>query len=601
MLPFFRWSYGRPIELVLKNYERVQGSKGVCQGDPLAPFLFALNLQPVLNHVKNTWGEQGLTVIRAFLDDGIFAGPVPVVLEILEFLQSDEVRMRGLVLRLDKCVLHIPSAGLPDLARRDYNLPSPLQLSTEGIVVLGVPVGSALFVEHFLESIVANVARFHDRVAALRAPQLALVLMRLCGGATKVSHLLRCMPPDQTAVMCRAVDASADQELLRIMGLSSKGDLTEIQWQQAHLPLSMSGLGVPRTSSIKEAAFLASFITVSPSIDSASQRTRFSASLSNSLQSATQNFNLLVADKDKLSVDAVLAGTVQAKGSLQSELMGRIHRHSFDGMMRSATLLRKDVGRIKDQTRAGSSGWMNAVFAGQNLVIADEGFQLLLRRHLGHRFVADGLVTKCSRSGLSVASQRVPCKATQDPFMHHATDLCKSGFIHRHNAVANDLKHLCTMAGIQSQSEVQCIPGSLDVPADLYIHHGPDGTPVAIDMAVGSPVCDSATQSMTTMSKAGAFLKWKEQQKAWKYKTHFASMKGTIRYVPFVMSTFGGVAEQASTIVGFVSRSLAERWKLPLQVAHTLVSQRISASIMKFVSLSLSHAVVSHREQHRLD
>jgi hypothetical protein len=158
------------------------------------------------------------------------------------------------------------------------------------------------------------------------------------------------------------------------------------------------------------------------------------------------------------------------------------------------------------------------------------------------------------------------------------------------------------MAGVQSQSEVHCIPGSLHVPADLYIHNGPGNIPVAVDMAVGSPVCDSAAQQMTTMSKAGTFLRMKEQQKQGKYKAHFASMRGTIRCVPFVMSTFGAVAEQASGLMTFVSQSLAERWKTPLQVAHSdsLDSKRISASIMKFVSLSLSHAVASHREQHQL-
>ena len=93
----------------------------------------------------------------------------------------------------------------------------------------------------------------------------------------------------------------------------------------------------------------------------------------------------------------------------------------------------------------------------------------------------------------------------------------------------------------------------------------------------------------------------KEQQKYGKYKVHFESMKGAIRYVPFVMSTFGAVAEQASRLMAFISQSLAERWKTPLQVAHSLVSKRVSASVMKFVSLSLSHAVASHREQHRVD
>jgi hypothetical protein len=166
------------------------------------------------------------------------------------------------------------------------------------------------------------------------------------------------------------VDTSSDKALLGIMGLANMEDLSRVQWQQAHLPLSMSGFGIPPTLSIKEAAYLASFITVSPSIEGASQSIRYSTSLSSSLQSATQNFNLRVAEKDKIGVEAVLAGSFQAKGSLQRELMGRIYRHSFDGMMRNTSLLRKDLGRIKDQTIAGSSGWMNAVFAGQNSVIA---------------------------------------------------------------------------------------------------------------------------------------------------------------------------------------------------------------------------------------
>ncbi len=67
MLPWFRWSYGSPVELVQSNGDRIQGSKGVGQGDPASPFLFSVNLQPVLDYVLETWHEQGLSIVRAFL------------------------------------------------------------------------------------------------------------------------------------------------------------------------------------------------------------------------------------------------------------------------------------------------------------------------------------------------------------------------------------------------------------------------------------------------------------------------------------------------------------------------------------------------------
>ncbi len=187
--------------------------------------------------------------------------------------------------------------------------------------------------------------------------------------------------------------------------------------------------------------------------------------------------------------------------------------------------------------------------------------------------------------------------------MHHATDLCRTAFVHRNNTVANELKSLCCFAGLQYQSEVQCIPGSLDVPADLYICKGPGGIPIAVDVTVGSPVCDSATKALTVISKAGSYLSRKETDKLYKYKEHFASVNGTIQFLPFVMSSFGGVAGQAKELVSFISRALAKKMLMPLQSAHSLVSNQVSAALMNFVALKLSHAVASlqQQQQQRVD
>jgi hypothetical protein len=600
MLPWFRWSYGGPVELVLANGERLQADEGLCQGDPLAPFLFALNMQPVLNHVKETWGDYGLSLLRAFLDDSAQAGPVPVLVEILEYLQTVEVSLRGLSVREDKCVLYVPNGGLLETLRSTYKIPPSVQVTSAGVVALGVPLGSPEFVQRFLSDIVRDVQTFHERLKTLDAPQLEMVLLRLCGGATKVSHLLRCVPPDESGPMCRLVDASSEQALLHVMGLERKEDLSEVQWRQAYLPLSMSGFGITPTETIKEAAYLASFCSVGPTAEAS--QSSLSAALSHSLQSATQTFNLLVAYADKVSSVAKLCTRASEKGSLQRDLTRRIHRHEYDSMMRDSSLTKVDWGRIKDQTRAGSSGWMNAVYIGRNLVIADVGFRLLLQRHLGCSFLPANAKTLCARNSPSAASQRVACRAVQDARLYHATDLCRSAFTHRHNTVANALKRLLRWSGKQCLSEVQCIPGSTDVPADLYVCEGPNGVPLAVDVTVVSPVCDMASSALTLTSKAGAYLARAETKKMRKYESHFKSINGSIRFLPFVMSSFGGAwSGQASEMVNFISRSLSSKLLMPLQSAHAMVTNQVSASLMHFVSLKLTHALASHEQQHAVD
>jgi hypothetical protein len=600
MLPWFRWSYGGPVQLVLANGEHLQADEGLCQGDPLAAFFFALNLQPVLNHTKSTWGEYGLSLLRAFLDDSAQAGPIPILVEILEYLQTSVVVERGLLVRLDKCVLFVPNGGLPDSVRNSYEIPQSVEVTSAGVVALGVPIGTTEFVQRFLFNVVKGVQTFHDRLRVLDAPQLELVLLRLCGGATKVSHLLRCVPPVESGPMCQAVDELSDQALLHIIGLEHKEDLSQTQWRQAHLPLSMSGFGITPTSLIKEAAYLASFCSVGPTTETL--QSPLSAALTHSLSSTTQTFNLLVADADKVSSVAELRTRSQEKDSLQRELSRRVARREFDLLMRDATITKVDWGRIKDQTRSGSSGWMNAVYLGQELVIANSTFHLLLQRHLGFSFLPENAKTLCARSSLSSASQRIVCRAAQDVRLYHATDLCRTGFTHRHNTVANTLKGLLHWAGKQCLSEVQCIPGSQDVPADLYICDGPNGIPVAVDVAVVSPICEEATSTLMLTSKAGAYLSRQETKKNRKYDSHFKSINGSIRFLPFVVSSFGGVsAGPASELVTFTARALSQKLLMPLQSAYALVNNQISASLMQFVSVKLSHALASHEKQHAVD
>jgi hypothetical protein len=257
-MPWFHWSYESPVELVLQNGVTIQGSEGTCQGDPASPLWYSLNLQPVLNHIVDTWGRDGwLSVVRAFLDDGVFAGPIHILLEIIHYLRSPDVRQRGLDLRLDKCVLYVPFQGVQEI-RSTYGVRREVPIVTDGCIVLGCPLSiSDEFVQLHNLRIAADVQRFCQSLTQLSSAQSSMVLLRLCAGPTKVNHILRCLPPRLTQDLAKNMDDAVEHALRVTLELGER-NLTDAQWTQAKLPMSMSGLGLISSSLVKEAAYLGS-------------------------------------------------------------------------------------------------------------------------------------------------------------------------------------------------------------------------------------------------------------------------------------------------------------------------------------------------------
>ena len=121
LLPYFILNYGQPSELSVRmangSTQWFQSREGVRQGDPFAPFFFALGLQTVLSHLWDELGSPGIadTILEplddevephtraecwdresqravvdpsALLDDIRFVGPWPTVLYAVHRLQQ---------------------------------------------------------------------------------------------------------------------------------------------------------------------------------------------------------------------------------------------------------------------------------------------------------------------------------------------------------------------------------------------------------------------------------------------------------------------------------------------------------------------------------
>ena len=102
------WCYKQPSKLYFGS-EVISSERGVQQGDPLGPLLFALAIQPLLLQLHEGKAEQGLQLSYSYLDDLILAGDQRAVSEAFSFFKRVASQI-GLEFNTAKCEV-IPVAG----------------------------------------------------------------------------------------------------------------------------------------------------------------------------------------------------------------------------------------------------------------------------------------------------------------------------------------------------------------------------------------------------------------------------------------------------------------------------------------------------------
>ena len=108
--------------------------------------------------------------------------------------------------------------------------------------ILGAPIGDTIFCAKFIAEKRAGASKslaLLKEVGSLDS-QVALVLLRQCGGFCRFVHIARCTPPSLVSEGLHFFDIDVRQCFSDCLSI----DLPNTAWQQAQLCLSRGGLGL---------------------------------------------------------------------------------------------------------------------------------------------------------------------------------------------------------------------------------------------------------------------------------------------------------------------------------------------------------------------
>ena len=123
--------------------------------------------------------------------------------------------------------------------------------------MLGAPVGYEQFTKTKLEEKLKQVEDITGALPLLQNPQIEFLLLTSCLGLRKFMFFLRCTPTFTFDDLLSRFDSITREGLSRILG----HPLTDLQWRQAKLPISMSGVGLQGAEDMAAVAFATSYIS----------------------------------------------------------------------------------------------------------------------------------------------------------------------------------------------------------------------------------------------------------------------------------------------------------------------------------------------------
>ncbi|KAL5500795.1 hypothetical protein EMCRGX_G012400 [Ephydatia muelleri] len=309
-------------------------------------------------------------------------------------------------------------------------------------VVLGAPIGEVAFCSSLIASKRAAASILLSSLVKLGScdPQIALILLRMCGEFTKLVHVARSTPPSLALDELHTFDEQVRCTFTECQAI----DTTDSSWMQAQLSLSRGGLGLRSLAHHSNAAFIASISTAGLASPS-----------DNFLADAVNSYNRCVPPESAIDINSLTSSPCR-----QHTLSAALENIQFNSLLSQSSVA--DKARLLSVSSPHASAWLSVVPSpGLGLSLDPNEHQMAIKWWLE----------------LNTSPPCAFCpEHPLDPLGHHAVT-CKRGgdAISRHNKLRDVVLQTCHRACISAKAEAAGrTAGSAAVAAELRKHSAKD-------------------------------------------------------------------------------------------------------------------------------
>ena len=568
----------------------LESQRGVQQGDPLGPALFALAIHDAIVAAKEEVDAQmpgGLDWTAWYLDDGVIAGSWQAVDAFYRKITTSFASL-GLEVNPGKSLLTLAAGRAGQLP--EEAVPTVPRNYTRCTKLLGAPFGSSEFCEELTAKRVAQTDATLKAAANLSSTQAASIIVRHCGGFNKLAYSARVTPPTSIAGALRALDGAVKGTMEVILG--EKIDARS--WELATLSIRHGGIGLRSAARHGVAAYLASFAACADTareIDPAFDHADLAGY--SGIDAAKAMFDDAVAPDERLG-----AGSIPTSQRRLSEALDNRTRALLRAAEGDASHWSTHLGLV---AVPGAGAWLTALpdEVGGDDEWEPELFRIALLRRLRMKVAQSDADCPC-------------CGETFDSWGDHALVCpCRRDRVDRHNHLRDLVGQEAKDAGLGPELEK---PGLLPErpredgiggeapedlgqgeaggaaeegdglrrPADVWLPRGPGGEssarPQALDFAVTSGM-RAGQGAATSRNPEAPLCDYAAHKRSYKETDSKCRAEG-LTFTPVIFEAHGGGwGVEARRVLARIAAAQTSRGAWCAQGHSLRIAQRVSSSL----------------------
>ena len=573
LAPWVDFCYRASSNLVL-GQELLKSERGVQQGDPLGPALFALGIHETVLKVKAEVDRRHadeLDFSVFYLDDGVVAGSSRAASLFCTRLR-EELAGIGLELAFDKCEI-VPAA------RDQHRIPASsfpgfLWIQQGDFKLLEAPIGSEAFCTEHVNHRIEKAESLLRRIAELGNSQCSYVLLKQCAGFAKLTYSIRTVPPELHRQALQSFSAHLQKALADIVAELAIEDRT---WELAQLSIQKGGVGLRTAERHASAAYLASVRSCQEccqSVDAAFDPSDSCGALG--VESALAEFNEQILEPAR--------GPLQEDHSSQKRLSALVEAASKVRLLASPAADLSFKAHVSLCTLATAGAWLTTLPSDEARAVDHPLFQIALKRRLRMKLFAED--TFC-----------LSCGACMDSFGDHALVCpCKGNRTIRHNCMRNEVHDEARLAGLRPEREKagllpqrperDGLATSVDSrrrrPADVWLPRGPRNQGIALDFACTSGLGLGLLEQSASQAPA-IFADYEHFKRSFKDTSQICQAQG-FGFEPVVFEAHSGAwSPAARKLFDFITQKAASTSSsyTPPEVQSLRFAQRLSITLQR--------------------